>query len=49
MGMPQRLAHVGAYRCYLVLKEDSVWNNMVRKIRAILIARLQTTQIITHV
>jgi hypothetical protein len=32
----ESLAHAGAYRCYLVLREDFIWNNMARKIKAIL-------------
>lgn len=32
----ESLAHVGPYRCYLVLKEDFVCNNMMRKIKNIL-------------
>jgi hypothetical protein len=32
----ESLAHAGAYRCYLALKEDFVCNNMARRVKAIL-------------
>ena len=32
----ESLAHAGAYKCYLAMREDFVWLNMARKVKAIL-------------
>lgn len=32
----EELAHVSAYKCYLALREDFIWENMVRRIKAVL-------------
>ena len=32
----ESLAHAGAYKCYLTLREDFIWTNMARKVKSVL-------------